>query len=159
MTFLKKSSLFLQAALLIHFLSFLTFPSDYSDLMFTVLSEILHRNEAGYFVPKRGHFNGNTAAGVFVCPGISLQLSLRVALEHLKHRETQVSDKSYFICSTAPVYCPWKYNHIWICITAPSQIGNWNKCKLVFFFIIISHRVCTARLYLNMNPSRWLLPS
>ena len=70
MTFLKKSSLFLQTDLLIPFspppLCFLTFLSDYSDVMLNVLSEILHRS--GVFVPKRGHFNGNIAAGIFTWP-------------------------------------------------------------------------------------------
>lgn len=42
--------------------------------------------------------------------------------------------------------------------SAPNQTGNWSKCKWVFFFIMISQQACSAWLYLNMNPWRWLLP-
>lgn len=46
--------------------------------MLTVLSEILHRNEAGCFVPKRGRFNGNIAAGIFIWPRIFCEITSHI---------------------------------------------------------------------------------
>lgn len=95
------------------------------------------------FVPKRGHFNGNIAAGIFIWPNeISCEivspilLSPHVSIKNTKKHEFQIKQRC-FISSFATVYCPWKYNRILdfflfvFFIPAPNQIGN--KCKWVFF--------------------------
>lgn len=66
------------------------------------------------FVPKRGHFNGSIAAGIFIWPRIFseivsyIPLSLCVSEAHLKHSETLVSDqaKTFHFQPSCSAYCP-----------------------------------------------------
>lgn len=98
------------------FLLFSLFSLTPHTVMLAVLSEILHRNEAGCFVPKRGHFNGNIAAGIFILvKNILWDFSSRIvfssciyrAFENTEKHQFQIKQR-HFICSTSTVYCPWK---------------------------------------------------
>lgn len=126
--------------------------------------EILHRNEAGcVFCAKARSFQWQ-----YCCRYLDLVWEHSVRSEfslHAAFKDTKATNIRQRLFISNPFYsllsmrinCTWKF-----LIPAPSQIETWNKCKWVFslpFFIMISHRVRTAWLYLNMNPWRWLLPS
>lgn len=140
----------------------LAFLSDYSDMVLTVLSEILHWNEAMVFCEKRGHFNGNIAGHkCAVRSHISLHVSKRsiwtTKQQQKKKKTTLLSDPVKEFCFHLPHFTVHentianRFLNLFIWVS--NETVDWNKCKWGFFFLYYDFSPSVHRLTVSQYES------